>query len=222
MGPLCHREPDMGHPVANHTLAGSPSPGGPSPAILPVTQTWLPGGQRGDSGRSLAKAGSGEGVYTHRSHRAPRPNGAMALVVVEPQCVAVPCRGPLHLHHHLLRPRGHLHPGHCTGGGSGHLAPSTACPAQGMAPQHRAWHSGGHPLPQHPPPTAPQWTRCHGQGTPTPTLALGDSSLCRGPRAVCGDRGSAGRGGQWPPRQGTPGTHLAPAATGLASGGRAS
>lgn len=104
--------------------------------------------------------------------------------------------------------------------GTKHRLPST--PAQGMAPRHRAWHSGGHPLPQHPPPTAPQGMRCHGRGTQAPTLALGDSSLCHGPRAVCGDRGSAGRGGQWPPRQGTPGTHLAPAATGLASGGRAS
>ena len=43
----------------------------------------------------------------------------------------------------------------------------------------------------------PRWggsQHCYSRGTPAPTLALGDSSLCRGPRAVCGDRGSVGRG----------------------------
>lgn len=120
----------------------------------------------------------------------------MALVAVEPQGVAVPRCSSLHLHDHLLQPRGDLQPGHCAGGGSRHTASSTTRPT----PQHRAWHPGGHPHAQHPLPRAPQGTRakvggsqhCHGQRMPALTLALGDSSLCRGPRAVCRDRGSVG------------------------------
>lgn len=160
-----------------------------------VTKTWLPGDGRGQQPEAV-QGGEWGRVCTHRGHRTPWVTGAVALVVVEPQGVAVPRCSPLHLHDHLLRPRGDLQPGHCARGGSGHTASSTTRPA----PWHRAWHPGGHPHPQHPPHRAPQGTRAkvggswhrHGQGMPALTLALGDSSLCRGPRAVCGDRGSVG------------------------------
>lgn len=148
--------------------------------------------------RTWPRWGDKEGVCTHCGHCVPRPAGIVALVVVEPEGVAVPLHGPLHLHDHLLRPQGDLQPGHCAGGSSGHLAPGTTRPGE----WHRALRPGGHPLPQHPPPRAPQGRaprqggsqHCQGRGMPAPTLALGDGSLCRRPRAVCGDKGSVGRG----------------------------
>lgn len=174
----------QGRPVANRIPGRVTPPRGPSPSTLPVTQTQLPRDKGEDSGQSLARVAEvREEVHTHHGHCVLQPAGAVALVVVEPEGVAVPCCEPLHFHDHLLWPRGDLEPGHCTRGGSGHPAPGTPC----LPPQHRARHPRGHPLPQHPQPSTPQQT-------PPPTLALGDSSLRHGPRTVCRDRESAGRG----------------------------
>lgn len=96
--------------------------------------------------------GSGNGVHTHHGHHTPWPTGAMAMVVVEPECVAVLYCSPLHLHNHLLLPWGDPQPGHCVRGSSSHPVPGTACPA----PWHGAQHPQGHSHPWCPLPGSPQ------------------------------------------------------------------
>lgn len=201
MEPLCHREPDVGHPTANCPPEGSPSlgrpaPGGPSPSALPVTQTQLPGD--GGSGQSLAKVGGqGRGLYSLRSPRAPtrrhrgsgcgRARGSSCALPRPPAPRRPPPSAPGRPAAWALRRRQLRAPG------TQHHPPSTV--AQGAAP----W---GSPSPSAPTAQSSSGTcakaggsqHCHGWGMPAPTLALGNGSLCRRPRAVCGDKGSVGRG----------------------------
>lgn len=178
MGPLCSQNKTGVTP--RHT-----------PRVTAPSRGW-----RG----SIWSAGSQEGARTHRHHRAPRPAGAVAVVVVEPQGVVEPHRRRLHLHQHRLGSQGDLQPGHC------------AREAQGTprrAPQHLPAAATGMARPGGgvgDPPSAP----APGTETPAPTLALRDGDLGIGPRAVCGDRGvsrqregtgvpQGGRGLTWHP-----------------------
>lgn len=116
------------------------------------TDTASREGGGGQQPENRQGGGSGNGVHTHHGHCTPWPTGAMAIVVVEPERVAVPRCSPLHLHNHLLLPQGDLQPGHCIRGSSGHPAPDTTRPA----PRHRAWHPQGHSHHRYPLPSSPR------------------------------------------------------------------
>lgn len=156
------------------------------------------------TGEQTGWGGSGNGVHTHCGHRTPWPTGAMAVVVVEPECVAVPCCSPLHLHNHLLLPREDPQPGRCIRGNSGHPAPGTACPA----PWHRAWHPQGPSHPRYPLPALPRGCKPR-QGDASTYLGTGGQQpLLQAMNNLWGQRVS-GQGGLRPLQgtcRGSPGT----------------
>lgn len=121
----------------------------------------------------------------------------MALVVIEPEGVAVPWHHPLHLDDDLLRSRGDLQSGRCS---TGH---STT--AQGTAPQ-------ASPSPSPPTSTTQPSTGNMHQGVGVTIAYLGTGGQRSVPQAMSSlwDRVSAGTGGMvlphWGAWGGSPGT----------------